>query len=1345
MPTPMSSEAKGLLSKTIRGLRARLLTDLEQSLRQTYKLGIDDASQAKLDVSAALRRARLERWIDEQLRGSSGKPSKDAKLAAAKARLRDDVIKQAGYTLLNRLVYLRLLEAAKLRKAVVLTGGWLSPGYRDFRAIAPDLLGDDSEGYALLLRVVFDELALDLPGLYGRNGLADLVPVPHETLRYVVEQLDRPELAGCWSDDMTLGWVYQYWNDPEREAIDAKLNDGGKVERHEIASKTQMFTERYMVDWLLQNSLGPMWLAMCQAHGWTPLCEQHGTLARLEQRRVDWRDKRGKHEVALTDMMPLDSDEERRWAYYVPQPIPDDAVTQAPKSVREIRLLDPAVGSGHFLVVAFDLLFALYQEEAQHRGEGWSDAKNVEIVESILANNLHGIDLDPRAVQIAAAGLWLKAQQTARGARPQTMNLVASQLRLAGLPDDDPALVELREAVERETGIPAGLTNEIVHALEGADHLGSLLKVGDVLDRVIAKYRETQTEPVQGSLLEGFGAAQVLVAFDEGDARGKLHEQLETFLAAHTGSADLGLRLRGEQLAAGVRFMRLLREGAYDLVVGNPPYQGTAKMADSAYVEKEYAEGKADLFAAFLQRGLGLVREGGVSALLTMRNWMFLKQYAKLRMFLLQTYDLRTLHDSSSGAFEEISAAQVVVSVVSSVFRRAPMSGQSACALKAFDEATVMTVGETQRKRAATLCQAGRHEFEPSTLDVVPEWPLVYWWTADKLQLYRDSPLLGSIHLIASGVKTGNDPRFVRWCFELAKHDLPLRDGSPVKSRWQFYIKGAAGAQWFEPATQAICWIASGLELNVYGAYCAPKTVRLRDPSLYFQLGTAFTPIGAAFSARAHRFPSIIGNMGASVFSGSRGETVCALNSSTSRDILQSLNPTVHFENDDVARLPLLDIPKATEIFQLVDLAFSLHESHREASVEFQSPGPSPWAHAQAWAQLAVDRPENNPLPEYNEQLVPEPNTDHLSFALCVALGRFFPPTSPKLGILDPSTDDLTHALSDGILFLDGTLEPDDITDSLGHPSTSLLRQTWHTHRPENTKRTDLREYLRLDFFTDVHRQMYENRPIHWPLSSEKKTFVAWINIHRWHAGTLRTLLATHLNPTKKRLESQLADLREARHSKDPKAARAAEKLLPRLEKLDAELTQFIAEVSRCSEQGPPPADAKSPKRERDAVYVPDLDDGVLINAAALWPLLLPQWKDPKKWWKELSEAKGRKDYDWSHLAARYFPERVDLKCQQDPSLGVAHGCFWKYHPARAYAWELRLQDEINPECTIDERNSNEARAAFLADHATEANEIEIEESKRRKRKLDKAQADRESALFDPDAEPLNDGEPGGG
>jgi hypothetical protein len=122
-----------------------------------------------------------------------------------------------------------------------------------------------------------------------------------------------------------------------------------------------------------------------------------------------------------------------------------------------------------------------------------------------------------------------------------------------------------------------------------------------------------------------------------------------------------------------------------------------------------------------------------------------------------------------------------------------------------------------------------------------------------------------------------------------------------------------------------------------------------------------------------------------------------------------------------------------------------------------------------------------------------------------------------------------------------------------------------------------------------------------------------------------------------------------------------------------------------------------------------------MINSAALWPLLEPQWKDPKKWWKELATATGRKDYDWAHLAMSYWPDRVDQKCQEDPSLGVAHGCFWRYHPARAWAWELRLQEEISPDFRIEEapyrtggRELGDAgdaphRAAWLADHLEEA------------------------------------------
>lgn len=172
------------------------------------------------------------------------------------------------------------------------------------------------------------------------------------------------------------------------------------------------------------------------------------------------------------------------------------------------------------------------------------------------------------------------------------------------------------------------------------------------------------------------------------------------------------------------------------------------------------------------------------------------------------------------------------------------------------------------------------------------------------------------------------------------------------------------------------------------------------------------------------------------------------------------------------------------------------------------------------------------------------------------------------------------------------------------------------------------------------------------------------------------------------------------------------------------ELNDFIAKVTDIAENGPPPTDDKTTEREVNAKYAMELDDGVMVNSAALWPLLEPQWKDPKKWWKELANAQGKKDYDWSHLAARYFPTRVEAKCHEDPSLAVAHKCFWTLHPAKAYAGELRLQDEIKPEFLIDEPGSDAARAKFLAQHEREATELRAHELKRRERKAAKQDSD---------------------
>jgi hypothetical protein len=337
--------------------------------------------------------------------------------------------------------------------------------------------------------------------------------------------------------------------------------------------------------------------------------------------------------------------------------------------------------------------------------------------------------------------------------------------------------------------------------------------------------------------------------------------------------------------------------------------------------------------------------------------------------------------------------------------------------------------------------------------------------------------------------------------------------------------------------------------------------------------------------------------------------------------------------------------------------------------------------------------------------------------------------------------------LAVGLLFLDGSLEDNDLRDGLGAEASTPLHQAWSRHGSAIAPSRSLRDWLRLDFFKDVHKGMYENRPIHWPLSSASKTFVAWVNIHRMDSRTLKVLLADHLIPARSRIDGELDDLRQVRDADDRKAAREADTRIGKLSRWREELQAFIAAVEQCADHGPLPTDGRCPEREQDAIYAPDLDDGVMINSAALWPLLEPQWKDPKKWWKELASAQGKKDYDWAHLAMRYWPTRVDAKCQKDPSLGVAHGCFWRYHPERAWAWELRLQQEIGPSGREDFRieeppyrpggrdlgDGGDAphRLAWLAHHPEEALAAVEKEATRRMGRGDNRQVVSEMRLLE--------------
>lgn len=1292
--TLLDQKAKEALRKGVRGLRDRLIAELTAEVKGEYQLDLA-ADKAKLPAARREKRARLEASLLERARvAPKSQPKSQPKAAKGKATVGEVdagelrlAATEAAHTLLNRLVFLRILEHHGVVKPALVTGGWDSPAFaQEFAHYGAAFKDEPSRGYLALLDVIYADLALDLPALFGPVGVTALFPIPVPTLRAVLDLLAEPALDSAWGDDTTLGWIYQFWNDPERERLDEKIAGGGKIEPHELGPKTQMFTERYMVEWLLHNTLGQTWLAMCKKHGWPADFEK--VREPLEARRAAFRKQREGGAVPLDALMPIEGELEEHWKYWVPQPLPDEAVAAAPETLRDLKLLDPACGSGHFLVIAFDLLAALYEEEARHRGESWSAGQ---IAQWIVERNLHGIDIDGRAIQLSAAALWLKAKLYAPAVELSRMNLVAPTFRLGALPKDDPSLMQLCDELARFV-VPKEVTLKLVEALSGVDHLGTLLRVDEAVTQLLAG-EERRDEP----LLNHTARKQRMQVLD----------RLAEFLDEHAAEADLGLRLEGEQLQAGMRFVEIAKKDTYDIVVGNPPYQGTSKLAQAGWFKKHYPKGKADLYACFLERGLELAKAGGTSALLTMRGWMFLSQFQDLREHLLKEFDLAALSDLGPGAFEEISAAQVVVSVaLTSLWRRPQTDGSLAFQPTPTEDRA--SNGMAQRKRAGMLAQVGRYEFDVAKLSGIEGTPLVYWWARRLLSDYLGAPKLGKVAKVRVGLQTANNDRYLRLPWEL----------SPKTVDWVPYVKGAAGLKWFEPVRFLLGWRGGGLQLRE-----TPGTV-LRNLGWQRKKGVAFPRVGANFSGRLYRVESMFDTEGASVFSNDEDSIVCSLNSSACCNIMSSLNPTVHFQASDVEKLPTLSIEGCGTIVQRLRSAFDAQEAHREASIEFKSPGPSPWRHAQSWAQRAVDRPEGEPLPPYQPELDPPDPIAHVSFAIGVALRRF---GANGEGILNEAP---AAALPSGILFLTGD---ETLTDSLKHSGSAGILAAWQQHAPAilQGKRQSLPEWLKKDFFR-YHLGLYENRPIYFPLASRQKSFVAFISIHRWTDSTLQDLLALHLAPALRQLAGEITDLNKDRASSDKAKSSAAEKQFTRSKRLHDELAEFIAVVTECAERGAPPTDPSCPPREQDARFRMDLDDGVMINSAALWPLLEPLWPKPKAWWKELCQAKGRKDYDWSHLARRYFPGRVDGKCQQDPSLGVAHGCFWKYHPAKAYAWELRFQHEIKPTFTIDELDSNAHRARFLHDHADEAAAINAKEQVRRERaEKKKLQADEDAADAD--------------
>ncbi len=397
----MDKSTRNTIQRATQVARELLEGEFREQLEGTFDILLDGtiADQPGAHLSDAQKVLRRKLVSALQHRGAGGQKSKEAV---------DGYLREAAFTTLNRFVALKMLEARELVQECI-SKGEESSGYKEYAALAPGLVALDDHGYRAYIESIFDEIGREVRVLFDRRDPAGLLWPRRQALHGLLDVLNAPELASVWIEDETIGWVYQYFNGEDerramREASQAPRNS------RELAVRNQFFTPRYVVQFLVDNTLGRTWYEMMQ--GQTSL--QH----------LDYLVRR-QHEEFLTEGQPTPEEPEgETLGASAEHPFP--IRFRAKKDPRALKVLDPACGSGHFLLYTFDLLLTIYEEALRDEGaaawSGTGNALNVDYAdlaalrsaapELILRHNLHGIDIDHRATQIAALALWLRAQRS---------------------------------------------------------------------------------------------------------------------------------------------------------------------------------------------------------------------------------------------------------------------------------------------------------------------------------------------------------------------------------------------------------------------------------------------------------------------------------------------------------------------------------------------------------------------------------------------------------------------------------------------------------------------------------------------------------------------------------------------------------------------------------------------------------------------------------------------------------------------------------------------------------------------------------------------------------------------
>jgi type II restriction/modification system DNA methylase subunit YeeA len=1119
----------------------------------------------------------------------------------------DQTMEAAAYTWFNRLIAIRFMELH----------GYLDHSFRVLSHPAgqalPEVLGHaehldlpgldrewvitlkmdgtrDEELYRELLLAQCRALHQAMPFLFESVDDETELLLPENLLQTdsLIRELVTAIPEDDWQEIEIIGWLYQFYISEKKDQVIGKV-----VKSEDIPAATQLFTPNWIVKYMVQNSLGAQWLA---TYPDSPL---KGQMAYYIE--------------------PAEQTEEVGAALA--------ALTPSTLNPEELTLIDPACGSGHILVEAYDLFKAIYLERGYRQRD---------VARLILEKNLYGLDIDGRAAQLTGFALTMKARADDRRLfeRDVTVNVLA-----------------LRES----KGLEA---NELARILGSVGGLGETEALRSALALLIETFAEAKTF---GSLIQ---VPEALAA--------KLPELRRW---CELESQDLFVVEALRRLRPLVRQAELLAR-RYDAVVANPPYMGSKGMNPlvKKFAGDNFPDAKSDLFACFIERGYTLAKTSGYNAMVTMQSWMFLSSFEKVRARMLREKTIYTMAHLGARAFGSISGE--VVQTTACVLQNRSLQGYKPVFFRLIDG------GEDEKK---TALAKGKQRFDATAQDEfkkIPGSAVAYWVSAAEAQVFSHQKI-GDLAETRLGMATASNDLFLRFWQEVRYQPEALKlssreDAKKSGGRWFPYQKGGYYRKWYGNLEYLVDWQDDGWRIQNFKD---DKTGKVRSHNynldFIFRNGITWNALSSSLTSARFSENSLFDNAGSSAFSSDQSLhpiIVAFLNSSVVIRLIKVISPTLNYQPGDIAKLPAyFDFDGA---YHISENAIALAEMSRfgwdayERSWDFQSlpiltastdPTPTLESSYTAWikknrqtiAEMKRLEEENNRLfidayglqdeltPEvpieqitltvnpayrYGKKLADDEwSVEHgfgeeletrfredtmqelVSYAIGCMMGRY---SLDAPGLIyahsgnqgfDPSRYARFPADADGILPITDT---DWFDDDAAHRLVEFIAVAWDkAHLEQNlsfladnlspkkdeSSRETIRRYLSDRFFKD-HLQTYKNRPIYWCFTSGKqKAFQCLVYLHRYHEGTLARMRMEYVVPLQGKMAARIDRL------VDDIASASTTAQAKRLQKERDKLTRQLDELRRYDEQLRHYAD------QRIAL---DLDDGVKVNFSKFGDLL---------------------------------------------------------------------------------------------------------------------------------------------